>query len=90
MISFDKNMTAVIKGVAIVFMIVLHVFGGHGWYESCYNLPMNDNESLLHFMGSLQICVGIYVFMIGFGYAFSKKKDFHYSITHVKRLLAVF
>ncbi len=90
MILFDKNMTAVIKGVAIVFMIVLHVFGGQGWYESCYNLPMNDNELLLHFMGSLQICVGIYVFMIGFGYAFSKKKDFLYSIIHIKRLLTVF
>lgn len=89
-ITFGKDKTSIIKGVAIIFMIVLHVFGGAGWYENRYDLPMNQNETLIHFMGSLQICVGIFVFMIGYGYAFSKKKDFAYSIHHVKQLLSVF
>lgn len=89
-ITFGKDKTGIIKGVAIIFMIVLHVFGGDGWYEECYDLPMNHNGSLIHFMGSLQICVGIFVFMIGFGYAFSKNKDFVYSIRHVGRLLHSF
>lgn len=89
-ISFGKDKTALIKGVAIVFMIVLHVFGGPGWYEPQYDLPLNHNAALLKFMGSLQICVGIYVFMIGFGYAHSKKKDFQYSVKHIKHLLSVY
>lgn len=89
-INFDKEKTGIIKGVAIIFMIVLHVFGGAGWYEDCYDLPMNHNEDLIHFMGSLQLCVGIFVFMIGYGYAFSQKKDFAYSVHHVKQLLQVF
>lgn len=89
-ITFGKDKTAIIKGVAIIFMIVLHVFGGSGWYESCYDLPLNHNERLIHFMQSFQICVGIYVFMIGYGYAFSEKKDFLYSIKHIKQLLIVF
>lgn len=89
-IDFDKEKTGIIKGVAIIFMIVLHVFGGAGWYEDRYDLPMNNNEILIHFMGALQICVGIFTFMIGFGYAFSKKKDFAYSIHHTKQLLHVF
>lgn len=83
-------MTNAVKGVAIIFMIFLHVFGGPNWYESSYNIPLNSNQALLKFMGSLQICVGIYAFMIGFGYAFSKNKDLKYSVLHIKRLLTVF
>lgn len=83
-------MTNAAKGVAIIFMIFLHVFGGPNWYESSYNIPLNSNTALLKFMGSLQICVGIYAFMIGFGYAFSKTKDLKYSLLHVKKLLTVF
>ena len=87
-ITFGKEKTAIIKGFAIVFMILLHVFGGAGWYED--DIPMNHNEELIRFMHSFQICVGIFVFMIGYGYAFSKNKDFAYSVKHVKQLLAVF
>lgn len=87
-ITFGKDKTAIIKGFAIVFMILLHVFGGSGWYEN--DIPMNHNEGLIRFMHSFQICVGIFVFMIGYGYAFSKKKDFVYSAKHVKQLLTVF
>lgn len=87
-IIFDKQMTAIIKGFAIVFMIVLHVFGGPGWYEG--DLPMNHNEVLLHFMGTFKICVGMFVFMVGYGYSFSKTKDFNYSFHHIKKLLSCF
>lgn len=87
-ITFGKDKTAIIKGLAIIFMILLHVFGGSGWYEN--DIPMNHNEGLIRFMHSFQICVGIFVFMIGYGYAFSKKKDFAYSAKHVKQLLTVF
>ena len=87
-ITFGKDKTAIIKGFAIVFMILLHVFGGAEWYEN--DIPMNHNEGLIRFMHSFQICVGIFVFMIGYGYAFSKKKDFNYSAKHVKQLLTAF
>lgn len=89
-ITFGKDKTGIIKGVAIIFMIVLHVFGGSGWYEECYDLPVNHNAWLMNFMQSFQICVGIFVFMIGYGYAFSKSKDFTYSVKHIKQLLMVF
>lgn len=87
-ITFDKSKTAIIKGFAIVFMIILHVFGGSGWYD--VDLPMNHNESLISFMGVFKICVGIFVFMVGYGYAFSKYKDLKYSVHHIKRLLTTF
>lgn len=84
-ITFGKDKTAIIKGFAIVFMILLHVFGGSGWYEN--DIPMNHNEGLIRFMHSFQICVGIFALMIGYGYAFSKTKDFKYSVKHIKSLL---
>jgi hypothetical protein len=89
-VSISKDGTAIIKGVAIIFMIFLHVFGGAGWYERCYDLPQNQNEYLIHFMGSLQICVGIFAFMIGYGYAFCRLKNFMYSVRHIKHLLVVY
>lgn len=89
-ISFTHEKTAIIKGFAIVFMIILHVFGGAGWYDPCYDLPMNHNEALMHFMPTFKICVGMYVFMVGYGYAFSKAKDFTYSVRHIKKLLSTF
>ena len=61
-ITFGKDKTAIIKGFAIVFMILLHVFGGAGWYED--DIPMNHSDGLIRFMHSFQICVGIFVFMI--------------------------
>lgn len=87
-ITFDKRKTAIIKGFAIVFMILLHVFGGPGWYEE--DLPMNHNEALIHFMGAFKICVGMFVFMVGYGYAFARSKNVGYSVHHIKRLLTCF
>lgn len=87
-IEFGKDKTLIIKGVAICMMILLHVFGGAGWYDN--SIPMNSNTQLLKYMNSCSICVPIYLFMVGYGYAFSKRKDFTYSFIHIKRLLSVF
>lgn len=84
-LQFGKDKTAIIKGFAIVFMIVLHCFGGSEWYDA--DLRMNHNEFLMNFMPSLKICVGIFTFMVGYGYAFSKNKDISYSCHHIKALL---
>ena len=87
-IEFTREKTAIIKGFAIVFMIILHVFGGAGWYD--IDLQMNHNEVLMNFMPTFKICVGMFVFMVGYGYAFSKSKDFVYSVRHIKNLLSSF
>ena len=87
-IEFNKENTLLIKRFAIIFMILLHVFGGSGWYDD--DLPMNHQYSLLNFMHSFQICVAIYVFLIGYGYYFAKNKDYSYSFKHIKKLLSVF
>ena len=87
-IKFEKDTTILIKGVDIFFMILLHVFGGSGWYED--DLPMNHCKSLLKIMRAFKICVGIYVYLIGYGYHYAKKKNIQYSIRHIRRLLSQF
>ena len=83
-VCFDKNMTGVIKGIAILFMMFLHCF------DNNYDIPLNFSWSLNGVHSVFKICVGIFVFMVGYGYSFSKTKDFTYSILHIKKLLVPF
>lgn len=86
-LEFGKDKTAVIKGIAIVFMIVLHCA-----IPSYWDIPLKEfsNEKLTHFKGTFKLCVGIFTFMVGYGYAFSKAKDFKYSLIHIWKLLLSF
>ncbi len=80
-ITFDKTKTAIIKGFAIVFMIILHI----GWAGDCMGVTLSETTSRI--LGTFKLCVPIFVFMIGYGYSFSKEKDFAYSLRHIKKLL---
>lgn len=86
-LEFGKDKTAIIKGLAIIFMIVLHCAIPGNW-----DIPLRgfSNESLMHFMGTFKLCVGIFTFMVGYGYAFSKDKDLKYSLGHIRKLLVPF
>ena len=83
---FDKEMTSIVKGFAIIFMLLLHCYGNEAYDKSLdftYSLCSGYNFVF-------KICVGMFVFMVGYGYAFSKKKDFKYSLQHIKKLLIPF
>lgn len=69
-------------------MMILHV-GGKGAYDVPM-ITMSDIPfiSLIH--PSFKLCVGIFTFMIGYGYAFAKVKDWRYSVKHIWALLKVF
>lgn len=86
-LEFGKDKTAIIKGVAIILMIALHCSIPGYW-----DIPFNEfsNAKLIRFLGAFKICVGIYTFMIGYGYAYSKSKDLKYSLTHISKLLIPF
>ncbi len=85
-VRFDKGMTAIVKGFAIIFMILLHCYGG-----SNFDVDLNYDHSLFtSSAGMFKICVGMFTFMVGYGYAFSRDKDLNYSWKHVKKLLIVF
>ena len=86
-LQFGKDKTAIIKGIAIVFMIILHC-GAPSYFM--IEIPALHNQWVMHFMESFKICVGIFTFMVGYGYAFAKKKDWRYSFLHIKKLLIPF
>lgn len=85
-VRFDKGMTAIIKGFAIIFMMLLHCYGSDN-----YDVVLDYSRSL--FTGEsdmFKICVGMFTFMVGYGYAFSRDKDFKYSWRHIMKLLITF
>lgn len=86
-LSFGKDKTAIIKGIAIIFMIIHHC-GIPGYYDN--SLPFFNDEFTIRCFKTFKLCVGIFTFMVGYGYAFSKTKDLYYSWTHIKKLLIPF
>ena len=84
-VRFDKNMSSIVKGCAILFMMILHCYGRE------YLVTLNyDYAPISHWNGVFKICIGIFSFMVGYGYAFSKNKDWRYSLQHIKKLLIPF
>mgnify|MGYP002856895462 CR=1 FL=1 len=86
-IQFGKDMTSVIKGFAILFMIILHC-ANPKWYD--FALDASCIETIIKYHDVFKLCVGIFAFMVGYGYAFSKTKDWRYSLQHIKKLLIPF
>ena len=53
-VRFDKGMTAIVKGFAIVFMMLLHCYGADN-----YDVQLNYDHSLLTGASDMfKICVG--------------------------------
>ena len=77
-ITFGKDKTTILKGIAIILMIALHSSSNPNLQEVSPIIP------------TFKICVGIFTFLVGFGYYFSKTKDFKYSYNHIKKLLIPF
>ena len=88
LLNFDKDKTTIVKGIAILLMIVLHC-GNQSWYTIDLN-AFSTYPYLGSILGNMKFCVGIFTFLVGYGYAFSKSKDFRYSVSHIFRLLTAF
>lgn len=86
-LEFGKEKTAIIKGLAIIFMIILHCSIPGNWDISFMEFGC---ENWVRFMGVFKLCVGIFTFMVGYGYAFSKNKDLKYGLIHIRKLLIPF
>lgn len=84
-VRFDKTMTSIVKAFAIIFMMILHCYGDN--YDVSLDLKCSF---LIPYTGVFKICVGMFTFMVGYGYAFSKTKDLKYGWQHIKKLLIPF
>ena len=87
-VLFDKDKTKIVKGFAILFMILLHCLASPEWYTVRFG--EFDNPLFARVFSTFKICVGMFTFMVGYGYAFSRTKDLRYSWEHVIKLLIPF
>lgn len=81
-VRFDKDMSSIVKGFAILFMLILHCYD-----VEKYEVALNTDHAFMFAHDGFHICVGIFAFMIGFGYAFSRTKDLKYGWQHIKKLM---
>lgn len=83
---FDKEMSAIVKGLALIFMMLLHCYA-----DSHYDVALDYSNVInprLH--GVFKVCIGLFTFMVGFGYSFSKNRNWSYALNHIKKLLIPF
>lgn len=75
-------MSSVIKGFAILFMLLLHRYD-----SGLYDVPLKYVNAFMFAHDGFYIYVGIYAFMIGYGYAFSRSKDLKCGWQHIKKIM---
>ena len=82
----SKNMTAILKGIAIILMFMHHFFTFPGYYPDTYNPSWSAAvQDLLN--APTKLCVGIFAFITGYVYYYASKKDLTYSLRKIHALL---
>lgn len=82
----DRNMTNVLKGIAVIFMFVHHFFTFPSWYIDSISYP-ELKEAAAFFCSPLKLCVGIFAFLTGYGYFYVKSKNLKYSLRKITLFL---
>lgn len=85
--SFSKEMTGMLKGIAIMLMFVHHFFTFPNWYPGTVDYSSWCITFTRYFCAPTKICVGIFAFITGYFYYYGKKKDFRYSVRKIHQLL---
>ena len=84
--NFDRNTTAMIKGIALILMFIHHFFAYPEWYVEGIAYPQLAGH-IRFFRYSMKICVPVFAFLTGYFYAFSQKKTLRYSLRKITDLL---
>lgn len=80
---FEKDMTRVVKGFAIICMILVHCNN-----TNQYNFEVGtDYAPFFQARHVFHISRWLYGFLIGYGYAFARKKSLSYGYDHARRLV---
>lgn len=85
-ISFTRNHTQILKGIALVLMIVHHTCTPSYWEtEGSYIYML-----LQYLQHATKMCVWIFAFLVGYGFFCSKNKTIHYSFKRILLLVVPF
>lgn len=86
---FDKDVTAMIKAVALVFMFIHHFFTFPSWWVEGVNYQISD--AVVYLLAyTFKSCVFIFCFITGYMYFFNKNKTFKYSVKKIRDLYIPF
>lgn len=81
----DRDTTAALKGIALIFMFLHHFFTFPGFYVEGISYP-----GLLDFADDfcvpLKICVPVFAFLTGWFYCFNQQKTYRYSLRKITDL----
>ena len=64
---FGKRETAIVKGAAVVLMLVHHLFYQEEYLENCIFLLPHEKEALLQFAQMCKVCVAFFLLLSGYG-----------------------
>lgn len=83
-VQITKDNTTILKGFAILFMIAHHVL-----IKEFYVHPDSilNTFLVLRLQIGMKTCVGIFTFIIGYGFFFSKQYNTKYVVSHMFRLI---
>lgn len=88
--KMDVNMSVLIKGIAIIFMVIHHLFAFPAWYikgidySSVKILGKTLTECTLY---SFKICVNMFAFISGYAYFYNKTPNIKYGVKKIFKLL---
>lgn len=83
---FDKEMTNIVKGLALIMMFIHHFFMFPEWWEEDISYPIIEKISL-YLQRPTKLCVSIFCFLTGYFYYFTKEKTYQYSFKKISDLL---
>ena len=86
MIAFSREKTQMLKGVALLLMLVHHTAVPELWADDGSALHM----VLTHVVASTKMCVYIFAFLVGYGFFCSANKSWRYSLRRIALLLVPF
>ncbi len=88
--KLDISMSKVIKGFAIILMVIHHCFGFPAWYIdgiSYNNVVILGVPLWTWIMNPTEICVSLFAFLTGYAYFFNKIPSLKYSIKKILSFL---
>lgn len=84
--TFSKEQTAQLKGIAILFMIWLHLFNKMGNVNLCTNLLCIKGEPLAYLITAFTSPVGFFLFLSGYGLYISYLNGKRNNFLRIKKL----
>lgn len=85
-IAFTRDKTAILKGFALILMLIHHVSNPAYWAE--IGSPLYG--CFQHLVYATKMCVYIFAFLVGYGFFCSKNKTLRYSFKRILLILVPF